>query len=586
MEQMTAKVLLKNLLQRVETLDDGSRQLTGMLTDDELEALHMALAMLTDSPPAVPTPNVVVPPEPETDQGAMRPLPDFSERTDGEDEEQEEIPTIDIQSKTNLSKVELDLSALDLSAPPNNVRLCMDFGTAMSKATLVEEDEEYDTEKIVVLELGRYGDLEDDYMLISSVYIDNDGRLWFGKNAVELSELETDKGTRQRMDNIKRRLSEGGLDSPVDPQFNPTDIPITYADMILAYLTFLTWSVNKSLEGVGQAGEYQRNLSRRFAMPCLSGAQAREMADLLRQNLGEAQILADTFFSTLLDGIPLQQFIDAVRALRIKKLTYQFVAENITEPLGVAGSLLSWRDKVNMLVMVVDVGAGTSDLSMYRIHVDPDSGKNVAVEIKGSSSAITEAGNYLDILLKGLILKKAGIDSESPVWIYSNWELEKNIRDYKETLFNEESVFVHLSKGDDVDIYLGEFLELEGVRQFEKTLGNTMQEILERVHHTWIDWVSVHPRRYLTVVLTGGGASLPMVKSLAKGTIPVNGVDIRVEPAKAFPTWLEDDYYDLEDDYPRIAVSLGGARKKLIQDAGTATLTAGGVTGKPILDKF
>lgn len=286
MDQMIAKILLKNLLQRVETLDDGSRQLTGMLTNEELEALRMALAMLTDPPPVVPTPNVAVPPEPETDQEAMRPLPDFSERTYGKGEEQEETSPIEVQSKAHLSQVELDLSALDLSAPPKNVRLCLDFGTAMSKATLVEEDEEYDTEKIVVLELGRYGDLEDDYMLISSVYIDNSGLLWFGKNAVELSELETDKGTRQRMDNIKRRLSEGGLDSPVDPQFNPTDIPITYADMILAYITFLTWSVNKSLEGIKQSGEYQRNLSRRFAMPCLSGAQAREMSDLLRQNLG------------------------------------------------------------------------------------------------------------------------------------------------------------------------------------------------------------------------------------------------------------------------------------------------------------
>jgi molecular chaperone HscA len=57
-----------------------------------------------------------------------------------------------------------------------------------------------------------------------------------------------------------------------------------------------------------------------------------------------------------------------------------------------------------------------------------------------------------------------------------------------------------------------------------------------------------------------------------------------VVPAKRFPTWLEEAHSELELDYPRIAVSLGGARKKLIKQGGTATAIAGGVTGRPVYD--
>ena len=134
--------------------------------------------------------------------------------------------------------------------PPRNVRLCLDFGTAMSKATLVQDDADNESEEIHVLHLGVPGDQEEisEVMLISSVYIDNDGKLWFGKAAVDRSMVEGGDGSRQRLDNIKRRLSEEGWDEEVGPRFNPTSVPITNGDMVLAYLMFMTWTVNSCLE--------------------------------------------------------------------------------------------------------------------------------------------------------------------------------------------------------------------------------------------------------------------------------------------------------------------------------------------------
>ncbi len=578
MENFKAQLLLENLLERVETLEDGNRKLTGKLTDAEMQALQHAIEVLSGtSTPQDPVAEVRS--GQSVNKPTITPIQEYQPELQQQVTEVQEDPV----SEHTYAPIVVNTSTLDLPVTSEDIRLCLDFGTAMSKATLVEDDEYLDAEKVQVLKLGLYGDHEDEYMLVSSVYIDNSGRLWFGKAANDLSISETDDGSRQRIDNIKRWLSEGGLDTPVSRQHNPTDIEIKYSDMILAYLMFLTWSVNMALENIEQPeGGYPKNINRRFAMPCLTGVDEKEAVHRLSQYLGEAQILADTFFSTLQSGIPLEQFVHAVRDVRQQKLDYQFVDRNISEPLGVAGSLISWRDPVDKLFMVIDVGAGTSDLSMYRFHFDPANEGNVAVEIKDSSRGITEAGNYLDQLLKAYILKMVGIDSSHPMFINAQWDLEKNIRDYKETLFNEGSVYLSLRTGDDVTIELDDFQELEAVQKFSQALSDTMLEILISVDSSWIEWATAGPYRNLTVVLTGGGASLPMVQELAKGSIPIKGKTIELEQARNFPAWLEEDYPDLDDDYPRVAVSLGGARRWLISEQGMAKTTAGDGYGKRI----
>jgi hypothetical protein len=310
----------------------------------------------------------------------------------------------------------------------------------------------------------------------------------------------------------------------------------------------------------------------------LPGEKGRETVHRLKKIIGEAQILADTFYLTLKNGIPLSLFMVAVKELRKEKKVYPYVADGITEPLGVAGSIMSWRSKVDMLLMVIDIGAGTSDLSLYRIHFDPASGKNIAIEIEGSSRGLTEAGNYLDRALIELIVKKSGVTSDDSMWINIRGELELRIRDYKESLFNDEFVFVSLMNGSEVEIELDEFLSLKPVQKFGDSLREAMIEILESIDSSWVNWVRVDPSRYLTVALTGGGSELPMAKTLAKGYIKVKGVDLRIEPALSFPKWLKDLDDGLEAVYPRIAVSLGGARKRLIELGTSAKITAGDVT--------
>lgn len=570
MEAFEANILLRNLAKRVRHLGDDEFEIPGNLTSGELEALQYAVQLLDGG--VVIAKSDTFTPSPAPTKPELPPVPVFTPAAPVHEPEFPPEPD---------HRVELDLSVLKEPAPAEGTRLCYDFGTAMSKVTLVEDSgEAHENEQIEVLQLGVPGDQEEisESMLISSVFIDDTGLLWFGHDAVRRSSLIEDKGEHERIDNIKRYLSEEGLKDELLARFNPTDISVTNGEIITAYLMYLTWAVNTCLEG-----RYQRNLPRRFAMPCFEVNKSRQAAEILRKMLGEAQILADTFFKTLKDGIPLSEFMGALREVKDRHIPFDFVIEDVTEPLGVAGSLMSWKDKVNSLIMVVDVGAGTTDFSLYRMIFDPETGVNSGREIEGSSRCLTEAGNHLDNLLQFHILSKAEVASDDPLFNNIVGQLRSESRSYKETLFNEGELFVNLDNGVGVDVRLDEFLEVDGVKQFSDSLSSVMVEILNSVDASVIRGA---PFDALGMALTGGGAQLPMVEELAKGEITIKGKTLRLKQTSLFPLWLEDEHYELEDEYPRIAVSLGGARQKIIERGQAMTITAGDVQSPPTLGGY
>lgn len=573
MDVTKARVILGNLRERIEIGDDGKFRLSGVITQSELNALELfAFDSSFKESSLVEAASVPVTSTecPESNVIAF-PSGGFADSVETRD------------------PVELDLTTLLLPDVDSNYRVCMDFGTAMSKATFVKDDAS-GFEHVQVLRLGIPGDQEqiDEVMLVSSVFIDAEGLIWFGQRAVEQAQLAPD-GRNLRMDNIKRALSEGVLGEPVPSAFNPTSEDMTNEDVVLAYLAFFTWAVNQSLKQDVDATQVSRNFARRFAMPCFPRANAKIVESKLRILLGEAQILSDTFEHEMNSGLHLKDFLSACEQLRSQSRNYEFIKCSVTEPLGVAGSLLSWNSSQDSLALVVDIGAGTSDFSLYRLNVVVDEDGEItnatAGEVDKTARGITEAGNHLDKLLLGHILKKAGVSSSDPRFKVITHDLERSIRDYKESLFNGGVAAMTLKNGESVEVTLEEFLSLDTVGAFEQSLRTTLIETLESSHPDWIQWVRANASRYLTVVLTGGGAMLPMARKLTEGFVTAHGISIPVIAAKPFPEWLSKDYPDLEDHYSRIAVSLGGARQNTISSMGVLRSTGIGIGGYK-LDRF
>ena len=363
----------------------------------------------------------------------------------------------------------INTSIFKLPPSGTNMRVCLDFGTAMSKATLVTEYD--DDEEIEVLKLGISADQEEisEELLISSVFIDDDARLWFGKDAVDMSLLQTGENIRQRVDNIKRYLSEDGLTELVSSMLNPTDISLTYEHIVVAYLSYFTWAVNVACEGLG----YQRNIDRRFALPCFDKVRHLSVSKKLKGILGKAQVLADTFSDQFREGIDLYDFLIALEEIDNENFRYEFIKEDISEPLGVAGSLISWTGYINSLTMVIDIGAGTSDFSLYRLKYDQKTNQSAIFEVKNSSRGITEGGNYLDKILQALILSKWNLTAMHSDYKKIVGAMNLKLREWKESLFNDHSVYIILDNDNlriDVEpfeITLNEFVHLTQVKIFQ-----------------------------------------------------------------------------------------------------------------------
>lgn len=569
MENNKAKWLLENLLARLATREDGKKELPGVITEAEQESLRLAVELLGGSFQETPFHLA-------EDKGAPFSEGVIADNDAGEGVDAGSAKEIAAKGKEQPlvypdegrgealagKRVSLEIPAYFGDPVSKNFRLCIDFGTAMSKVTLVHDGAGKDGgDEIQVLELGEIAGQDPSdgpfELLISSVYISNDGMVYFGKSALEVSEQEAENGGRQRIDNMKRFLSEDGIDQVLTEEFNPTGIEIDYRDIVLFYLVYLTWVINQCTDEMG----YDRNICRRFAMPVFDNAKARQYSGMLSRMLGDAQLAAEHFGDLIDDGVSLEDLTAVCDAIRDMDLEYAFIGSAVTEPLGVASALVSEDGAANNLSLVVDIGAGTTDISLFRIRVDPYGAVCVANQIPGAARGLTMAGNYIDRVLIQKILSKAEISFQSSDYRRIRNDLERKIRVYKEELFDSGHIDVPLPNGDVIQVDREEFLQSPSIHKFQEELRGKIAEILKEVDEFFL---RTAPRQELVLVLTGGGASLPFVQGLVGETIEVDNLSVKTVKSHDFPEWMVEGHADLEDIFPRIAVSLGGARENVI----------------------
>ncbi|MDN3562398.1 hypothetical protein [Vreelandella neptunia] len=565
MEHNQARWLLENLLDRLTERNDGKKEITGVITEAEQQALEAAVKALGGETAKPVDDEEFGQKIPSEKKGGLLPPPVVSPPI--------EEPDIEVVGPSiKVPEIELD----DISP---DYRICIDFGTAMSKVTFVHDGERDDGGDIIeVLPLGEIAGQDPidggPELLISSVYIGNDGKVYFGKSALEVSDQEADEDdARKRVDNIKRFLSEDGIDDFLVEVFNPTKLDITFKDILFYYLVYLTWVIGKCVKDLDES--YDTALLRRYAMPCFDNGKANEYARLLSDLLGGAYVamvglehngfLNEEMENPFHEGIPLSDLKAVCDVALSQNDQYPFVDFAITEPLGVASALISEDGKANNLSMVIDIGAGTTDISMFRIRVDPEHDNFVALQIPGATAGFSMAGNYIDRVLTHKVLSLAGVTSQTINYRRIYNALERNIRRYKEDLFNDGNVDVTLIDGNVVEVTLEQVMESSSIQRFQQALQNTIVEILERAPKHYLENA---PRHELAIVLTGGGATLPFAQNVIGWELEVNGVSIKTVPARPCPEWIEEDYPELIDSFSRIAVSLGGARQNVIQPHG------------------
>lgn len=564
------KILFDNLINRLRLDEEtGKYKLLGVITEDERKALLAAQSSLekTLDKPIEATPTDVVSTHLDTNTSIDK-VEDILEAN----EEQKDIAE-DVIASEGLESL-LDTSVIYPKDFKNHLKLGLDFGTAYSKACILQTLD--DEEKILDLPLGIYAGEDSLEMPVhSSLFIDPDGRLYFGPIAVEKSlEARTNGHYVSRIDSIKSFLIEENRvtidDSPLPTVYNPSNVEVSKAALLAFYLGYLLHLVREIASD--KHGIDISKVQRRISLPCYEPHHRKKVVKEISKLFTLGDVLGKSFNDEWESGFRIQDVVYLYNWMRknINKNS-PHIESYLEEPLAVAGSRLGLNDKsTGNATMVVDIGAGTTDFTMFEIMANAKTGYVDAREIKGSAYGVAIAGDKLDTILLAYILNDSGISRASPEYKEALTSLRLDIRDYKERLFKQKKLTYSLPSGLTGQLTLNQFLDEDSVKDFTSELRNAIGHVLSSIHPSWIK-TKIERKNMggkLPIILTGGGSSLPMVKSLLKAGIDVAGHHVHTHLAPAVPEWIKNEYEgEIIDLYPQMAVCIGGGKQFIINNS-------------------
>ena len=487
MNKYEAIVLLESLSDRIiESEETGKYKLGGILSTHEISALKFALDYLREDFPT------------EEDRGC------------------------DQFSQIEITPYPVNLASLDNNSPLNeDTILCLDFGTAMSKAFASDGDDN----NLFDLAVGkRAGQTNSIYAVTSSLYIDQSGKVFFGERAVKesLQKNNVDNVDSKRIDSIKDMICKGdtvNLDATyLEEEVNPTEFSFSKADIVTLCLAYLTDMACSELEERHGCSRY---VMRRFTMPVLPPERKVWANQQLVELFVRAQVLADSLHDKWDDGLDAGRLKATLEG--IKKLNelpnYLVQAQEVTlEPVAaVASRVRNFKVKQNKrrLMMIIDVGAGTIDFALFASVESVEKGL-VFFLIPGSTGVLRQAGDAVDKALRRYILKKANMEPEDNDYYLINAVLTQRIRIDKEELFNEGEKTFRLENDMEISVTKQEFVGSQAMQELKKAIHNKFENVLESIDPSWVTDLA---KGELDIVFTGGGSRLPIVRSLGNRQI-------------------------------------------------------------------
>lgn len=436
---------------------------------------------------------------------------------------------------------------------------CLDFGTAFSKVAIVDAEaiKDLDESCLHPLPIGR--DISNNPFLLPSMVFITDDAILFGREA-ERAARRNERNGRSAFQSPKQYLSTHALsqfDELLDGDIDPTN-SYTARQIITVYLAFLLERARVAAERIGQPWPVKLRVTR----PAWKTERAEWGEKTLRSLVRNAFKLADGFRDQFLEkeGLAhtvLREALDAVSASEdrvsddlIFELSDQDTA---TMPEATAVAAGSIRPKGRRVIVVADIGGGTSDFAAFMTGLP---GKSVVAELEGSARVVRQAGDYLDMQLRRLLLQKAGMLPDDPSARGPAARLLSRQRELKEVLFSQGSVVQEV--GDfTVKLGLDEFLGDQYVREFSNLLIKTFNETLDVAIECAKAFSSDRVRTPVQVMATGGGSQLPMVDEMIASATHSWSIE-RIKPET-----LVRDNDDLKAVLPQLTVSIGGAVRDL-----------------------
>lgn len=423
--------------------------------------------------------------------------------------------------------LELELDSRDATPSPDLV-LCLDFGTSQSKVGLFRGGRE-----VLPLSIGT-----------SAEPFAVDSALAFGPR-IQFGAAAREAGRQGRpvVDRLKRFLGqvpiEGALGATPLEALGVAGAPSGFT-LEEAVILYLAWLTHRARDAARRQHGVTGRILRRFALPCWPSSRGLALQPLIARWIGAAEVVADTLGAELLEeGVPLED-ARAVFDLLIPlpESPGPLVSRAVAEPIAAAASRFGPEVACRGLVLVVDMGAGTTDLALFWVEADPDEERFSLNPVEGATDFSTFAGDAVDRALAEYLgagqLRREGGLAEA--------------RSVKEALLRDgEAAY----RGRTVT--RSELFGLPPMIELEALLRARIQQLLARVA----------PRLgpdsgILRVCLAGGGARLPAMTALVRGETKVGPLTLTHRPGPELPGFLGRNA-ELRASYPRLAVALGGA---------------------------
>lgn len=426
--------------------------------------------------------------------------------------------------------------------------LCIDFGTAFSKAVVVPTGawSRFDPARVRPLRLGAHDGRGNAFLLDSAVFVDAD-RILFGRSAIARADALGSK--RAALKSFKTLLSVSDLDRALN-----TNAPLSIdphrifqmRDLIVLYLAYLLAAIEKarSLDSA-----ITGRIARRYAAPAWRGGDSAGLHGTVVKLFGEAEAMRARMGDALLSEAGLdintvtRELPGAIE--RAQPLDMGLIYEATA---AAAYTSIGLDDNASHL-LVVDMGAGTTDIAaLARIGTR-------MFELPEARSTLKQAGDFIDRVIANRALDAAKwaktTEQKADLWAH----LMRDMRETKETLFAEGQVSVRYRD----KMFMMSARDVEKDSDF-KAFAKELKAAYEHCVAVVRDDAAARGRTSVEAVAVGGGASAPFIQALiaSKNT---RGSRPHVAPRPATPKWAHAPEFrgNLAPVFPQLAIAIGGA---------------------------
>lgn len=434
--------------------------------------------------------------------------------------------------------------------------MCLDFGTSFSKAFACSVDDTDDVPELFPLAFGTNAFGDPELLLPSELFVDA-GELYLGAaarahfNAVEATQdrlIDSPKQfitlTKDVTDLHRRKLEESQEPSGT----------LTQRDALVLYLAHLNLCAEQALRGQGLSVD----LRRRYAHPAWTSDHFKDNSEAMRRIIAEAIALARCCGHDLASNLPVEKafkIVQLARKAQNDELPFGLIDVPVLEATAAgAGALIGTPARRRVPYVILDIGAGTTDVAGCICVNNPSRDRVTVAEVRPAARAINQAGNMIDNALLKKIMDKSGLADGTVEYRRVYAALKRTIRGDKEVLFTDGTLSVGLVTGDVVDIELDDFLEHPVVKALFKKITDLVADAAFCVAGN---------ERTVNVTATGGGAGLPVVKALDGIWIERDGRRVQLSLAEPMPSKLRESYPQLINPYRQVAVAVGGALPNL-----------------------